>query len=173
MEGQLAVLGTENDLLRAKLGPAAWRIDANGAEAFIHGLVGGIRTTGSAPYDILAENGQKVEIKFSSLNTPRGASSMRRWVWAHILGRADTKEFDQLILVAPQDPKFQKQSMDPRSPWIVFAVPAAEVRPLIEADGTIWTGTHPTKFRRKTHERLIREFQTTRDELASCYRNTH
>jgi hypothetical protein len=172
LEERIAVLAAENEQLRIKLGPATWRIDANKAEAFIHNLVGGARTLGSVEYDLTAPNGKKIEVKFSNLNTPVVGKPIRRWVWARILGRGDRKQFDNLILVAPHDPQFSEQSIDPESPWIIFDVPFEHVRSLVERDGTIWINTHPTKFRRKTHERLIREFQTTRSELASRYRAT-
>ena len=172
LEIEVVALTAENDLLRSELGPAAWRIDANIAEAFVHEFVGGRRTTGSAPYDIIAANGDKIEVKFSGLNRVRGGSSMRRWVWARILGRAEAKEFDRLILVAPHDPRFRRQGVDPESRWMIFDVPAPEVRSLIETDGTIWAGTHPKKFLRPTHLRLIRGYQSSRQQLISRYRVT-
>ncbi len=114
---------------------------------------------------------RKLEIKFANLNRPMANSEMRRWVWAHMLGRESKKRFDRLILVAPHDPQFRSESKDPESPWVIFDVPFAEVPSLAERDGTIWTGTHPTKFRRSTHRRLICDYQVTRDELKQRYRH--
>jgi hypothetical protein len=173
LEMQVTTLKAENALLRSKLGSETWRIDANKAEAFVHELVGGTRSRGSAEYDLTAPNGKKIEVKFSNLNTPVSGKPIRRWVWARILGHGDRKEFDNLILIAPHDDRFRHEARDPESPWIIFDVPFKHVHSLVERDGTIWMNTHPTKFRRITHERLIREFQTTRNGLTSRYRVNH
>jgi hypothetical protein len=173
LQKQVTTLRAENELLRSNLGSTAWRIDANKAEAFVHELVGGTRSRGSAEYDLTAPNGKKIEVKFSNVNTPVAGKLIRRWVWARILGRGDQKQFDNLILVAPHDPRFRQDAKDPESPWVIFDVPFKHVHSLVERDGTIWMNTHPTKFRRITHERLIREFQTARNELTSRYRAAH
>jgi hypothetical protein len=170
LENDNANLRVEIQLLRKKLGPAAWRIDANKAEEFIQEIVGGTRTRGSAPYDLRASCGKKLEIKFSNLNRPMANSEMRRWVWAHVLGRNNDKTFDRLILVAPQDPNFREQTQDPESPCVIFDVPFEEVHSISEADGTIWIGTHPTKFRRPTHRRLVCDYQISRKKLQKRYR---
>lgn len=168
LEKAIAVLKAENDLLRKKLGASVWRIDGAKAEALIHKLVGGIRTHGSAGHDLKTGNGHTIEIKFSNLNQPN-KSAMRRWVWAHVLGRDNAKRFDRLILVAPQDPQFRKDARDPESPVVLFDIPYNDVSSLAERDGMIWIGTSPVKFKRETHRRLMLEFQITQKDLVSRY----
>jgi hypothetical protein len=171
LESETVILRAEIRLLRKKLGPSAWRIDANKAEEFVHELVDGERTYGSSIYDLETSNGTKIEIKYSNLNKAMPNSAMRRWVWAHVLGRDNAKVFDRLILLAPHDPQFRNKMKDPDSRWVIFDVPYAEVASLMEKDGMIWTGTHPTKFtRRATHRRLMCDYQITRAELATRYK---
>jgi len=171
VEIELEACREENKLLRAKLGTAAWRIDASIAEAFVHELIGGERTRGSAAYDLEAPNGMRIEIKFSNLNKAMPNSVMRRWVWGHVLGRNNAKVFDRLILLGPHDPQFRQQMKDPNSKWVIFDVPFNEVASLAEKDGMIWIGTHPTKFgKRPTHRRLVCEYQVTQNELRKRYR---
>ncbi|MEY2479337.1 MAG: hypothetical protein QOI04_264 [Verrucomicrobiota bacterium] len=172
LESELVKCRVENKLLRSKLGSSAWRIDAEIAEAFVHGLIGGTRTRGSATHDLEAVNGQRLEIKFSNLNTPMPSSTMRRWVWAHVLGRDNAKNFDRLILVAPHDPRYRQQTKDPHSPWIIFDVPYQQVLSLAERDNTIWTGTSASKFRRSTHRRLMCDYQVSQTELKARYTTT-
>lgn len=171
LEVENAALRKENKLLRSKLGAAVWRVDGSTAEAFVHELIGGKRTLGSTRHDLETSGGTKLEIKFSNLNKAMPNSAMRRWLWAHVLGRDNTKIFDRLILVAPHDPQFREQMKDPASPCVIFDIPYKQVPSLMEKDGMIWTGTHPTKFtRRPTHRRLMYDYQVSRRDLVERYK---
>jgi hypothetical protein len=172
LEAERTVLKSENALLRSKLGPAAWRIDGSRAERFIHELIGGNRTIGSADKDLISASGIAFEIKFSNLNEAVPGRITRRWNWAHILGSNRAKTFDRLLLLGPQDPQYRRDYNDSESPFVIFDIPFDEVDQLLESDNSIRINTNPTRFRRNTHRLLILHYQVTRAQLVDRYR-TH
>ncbi len=169
LRAEVAVLTAENQLLRKKLGPSAWRIDGRRAEEFVQQLIGGTLRKGSASSDLILPNGTHFEIKYSRLNVARPDAKTRRWNWAHILGSSGNKQFHKLLLLAPHDPQYRHSFDDPDSPFVIFDVPFKEVPNLVEASGTIWINTNPTKFKRHSHRELIVKYQITRKKFVERY----
>ncbi len=97
LEAENAVLRSDVNLLRSKLGPATWRLDGHKAERYSRDLIGGELQRGSAPYDLKLPSGVTFEVKFSNLNEAVPGKITRRWNWAHILGSSGSKKFDLLL----------------------------------------------------------------------------
>src|SRR5207249_486445 len=123
----------------------------------------------SAPFDLILPNGTTFEIKYSNLNRADPNQKTHRWNWPHILGSNRAKKFDRLLLLAPHDPQYQQDFEDPEAQFVIFDVPFGDVPDLLERSGTIWASTHPFKFRRRTHRRLVCDYQISRKRLLDRY----
>ena len=110
-----------------------------------------------------------IEIKFCNLNEAVPGKITRRWNWPHILGSKRAKSFDHLLLLAPHDPQYHARYDDPESPLVIFDIPFNDIPALLEPDGSIRTSTHPFRFRRTTHRKLVCEYQITREGLVERY----
>jgi G:T/U-mismatch repair DNA glycosylase len=45
----------------------------------------------------------------------------------------------------------------------------SQMEELAEEDSNIWIGTNPSKLKRASHRRLVRDYQICRNELAKRY----
>jgi hypothetical protein len=97
------------------------------AEFFIAKLTGGdIKANHHDPYDVLLENGLRVQVKYSHLNKPN-PSKTRRWNWGKPLGLLDrTGDYDFLVLVGEKDNRYEDR-YPPDSRYVLFLVPRKDV----------------------------------------------
>lgn len=78
-------------------------------------------------YDVMSENGNRIEVKFSKLNTPNATSALRRWNWSNISGGKIIKDFDHLVLIGQSDARFEGRYKVIESRYVVFCFSRAEV----------------------------------------------
>ncbi|MEJ2313773.1 MAG: hypothetical protein P8Y85_03145, partial [Nitrospirota bacterium] len=72
-------------------------------EDLITYIIGGTRTLRTEAFDIVLENGRKVEVKYSGHSIANKNMITRRWAWNWTLGRSGRKEYDYLILIGDKD----------------------------------------------------------------------
>ena len=173
LEAENALLRADNKRLRKKLGAAAWRIDGSRGEEFIAELVGGDLATGSAPYDLISENGTTLEIKCPNLNEAVVGQITNRWSWSHILGSGRKKKFDRLLLLGPTDHRYRASYADAQSPFVIFDIPFREVEPLLGTGDLIQISTAPLEVRKgrlsRKRQILFSRYQITRKQLIERY----
>ncbi|MEQ1859959.1 MAG: hypothetical protein ABMA13_08485 [Chthoniobacteraceae bacterium] len=158
LRAEVSQLRMENTRLKLKANP---RAAGKYAEELIARIVGGQLQDANAPYDLLAPNGVRIEVKFASLTRAvKGAPTMR-WVWLSALGAgAKTKDYDHLILVGE----------DPPSGVMIFDIPRKDVDGLIGGkNGSISANANPLTARIGPARQLHRDFYVTEEELANRY----
>jgi hypothetical protein len=93
-------------------------------ETLIVKLTGGIPTGHKDPHDVTVRSGARLEVKYSHVNATKGTKT-RRWNWHSVLGSANNKKYDYLVLIGEKDPEFDHQY--PPDPNVLFLVPRSEV----------------------------------------------
>ncbi len=99
-------------------------------EDIIVKLIGGKPTSHTKSYDIVLDDGNLIEVKYSKMNTPSKGSETRRWAWGKVFGEQGTKKYDYLILIGETDKRFNAQYVSKNSPYVLFVVPYSHVYPL-------------------------------------------
>ena len=100
-------------------------------------LLQGVVTSYGSQWDVTLSSGQKIEVKFSKLNTPNLQGKSRRWNWSKIFGESNKgKDFDWLLLIGDKDPRYPNQYLDD-SPYVFFLIPQGRVEELITKAGRV------------------------------------
>jgi hypothetical protein len=94
-------------------------------ETLIANLTDGVRTGYKDPYDITVKSGDRLEVKFSHVNVPNN-SQTRRWNWHSVLGSAQNKKYDYLVLVGEKDPRYEDQ-YPANLAFVFFLIPRSDV----------------------------------------------
>lgn len=94
-------------------------------ETLIATLTGGVRTGYKDPHDVTVTGGARLEVKYSHLNEP-SKSKTKRWNWHSVLGSANNKEYEYLVLVGEKDARYDDQ-YPPDLPVVCFLVPRSDV----------------------------------------------
>jgi hypothetical protein len=94
-------------------------------EALIAKLTGGVRTGYKDPHDVTVKSGARLEVKYSHLNVPNG-SKTKRWNWHSVLGSANNKKYDYLVLIGQKDLRYENQYPADLAD-VFFLVPRSEV----------------------------------------------
>jgi hypothetical protein len=94
-------------------------------ETLIANLTDGVRTGYKDPHDITVKSGDRIEVKFSHVNAPNN-SKTKRWNWHSVLGSAQNKRYDYLVLVGEKDPRYEDQ-YPPNLAFVFFLVPRSDV----------------------------------------------
>ena len=116
-EEEIALLKRELDFLRSF--PAV----AQGlkGEQLVARYTGGVVTGHKDTHDVIVESGERIEVKFSRLNTP-GPSKTKRWNWIRLLGHNEAKQYEWLVLIGEKDARYLAQ-YPPDLPYVFFLVP--------------------------------------------------
>jgi restriction endonuclease S subunit len=77
----------------------------------------GTRMSYKYGHDVTTKNGTRLEVKFSSVNTPK--PSIKRWTWSSLLGQNEKKDFHFLVLAGVKDKSYEY----PALPFVFFIVP--------------------------------------------------
>ncbi len=94
-------------------------------ETLIVKLTGGVPTGYKDPHDVTVTSGARLEVKYSHVNAPN-RSKTRRWNWHSVLGSANNKRYDYLVLIGEKDPRYDDQyPADLAS--VFFLLPRSEV----------------------------------------------
>jgi hypothetical protein len=176
LEQENAVLLRENSVLRAKVtffDRAPWMRDGIRGEQVVAKLIGGTTTPVNERFDVLTSSKRvRLEVKYSNRNIAVDGAATMRWTWVHVLGFDNGKAFDGLILVGDADPRYQYLYRDPESPYIFFDVPYDALNAVVRHTSKIvQISTNPRTARTEVARALFNDFQVTRDELISKYRN--
>jgi hypothetical protein len=123
-------------------------------ESLVAAWVRGKFTEDGDEFDVLARNGQCIEVKYSALNAQGGT---RRSSWRKIYGEQGRKKYDRLILIGDWDERYSRLYGDTQSPFVIFDVPFREVRPLT-IDGGKWKLVQRTSDPRTAKSRASRLF---------------
>jgi hypothetical protein len=94
-------------------------------ETLIANLTGGVTTGYKDPHDITVESGARLEVKFSHMNVPNN-SATKRWNWHSVLGSAQNKKYDYLVLVGEKDLRYEDQ-YPANLAFVFFLVPRSDV----------------------------------------------
>jgi hypothetical protein len=94
-------------------------------ETLIAKLTDGVRTGYKDPHDVTVKGGARLEVKYSHVNAPNG-SKTRRWNWHSVLGSANNKAYDYLVLMGEKDPRYDDQYPDDLE-FVFFLVPRLDV----------------------------------------------
>lgn len=158
LRAKIQALQEENNLLREKVdfltGAPDIRAGIKG-ETLIAEAVGGIVTIHSESHDVTAASGTRIEVKYSRLNRPNLISASMRWSWNYPIGLKQKKNYDRLILMGDADGRYREHYADPTSPFVIFDVPMAAVRTLIQADNHISITTNPVRAGKGTRRILF------------------
>jgi hypothetical protein len=97
-------------------------------ETLIAKLTHGVQTGYKDPHDVTVPSGARLEVKYSHLNEPNKSkkSKTRRWNWHSVLGSANNKEYEYLVLVGEKDARYDDQ-YPADLPDVFFLVPRSEV----------------------------------------------
>ncbi len=121
LEREAALLREERDFFRRT--PTLAR--GLKGEMLIVELSGGVPTGYKDPHDVTVASGARLEVKYSHVNVPN-KSKTRRWNWQGVLGRANNKKYDYLVLVGEKGPRHDDQY--PHDLAVVcFLVPRSDV----------------------------------------------
>ena len=94
-------------------------------ETLIAKLTGGVRTGYKDPHDVTVTSGARLEVKYSHVNVQK-RSKTRRWNWHSVLGSANNKVYDYLVLLGEKDPEYDDQyPVD--LPCVFFLGPRSDV----------------------------------------------
>lgn len=94
-------------------------------ETLIVKLTGGVPTGYKDPHDVTLKGGTRLEVKYSHVNAPN-RSKTRRWNWHSVLGSANNKVYDYLVLVGEKDPRYDDQYPAGLAS-VIFLVPRSDV----------------------------------------------
>lgn len=129
------------------------RAGCSAAESAVAHWTGGYVTPQyDAGYDVVSQNGSRIEVKYSKLNFPNKSRDNTRWNWTNILGNASDlkKPYDYLILVGQADERFLSYYPVLDGKFVVFAIPRtyvenhrSNIRLSLAARGTIALSTNP------------------------------
>jgi hypothetical protein len=131
-------LEAENARLRARIASLEQQLEwlanhktlAQGlsGEVLISNIIDGAPTVHTAPHDVTAIDGTKIEVKKSKLTNPnpRKNTTSRRWIWNKIFGETGKKDFDFLILIGEAHPH-HIDLYRTRDPFVMFCVPYDEI----------------------------------------------
>lgn len=129
------------------------RAGCSAAESAVAQWTGGnVTPQYDAGYDVVSQNGSRLEVKYSKLNRPHKSGDSTRWNWTNILGNASEfkKPYDYLILVGQADERFLSDFPVLDGKFVVFAIPRAyvendrsKIRLSSAARGTIALSTNP------------------------------
>jgi hypothetical protein len=142
-------------------------------ESLVASWVNGKHTEDDGPYDVVAEDGSRLEVKCSQLSMPYQGATTKRWSWQKILGEQGGKRFDRLILIGKKDRRYAEKYGDKDCPWIIFDVPYRRVNSLALPCGNRWLQiqltTNPATACSKG-SKLFRYYQVTMAEMVKRYR---
>jgi hypothetical protein len=135
-------------------------------EEIIAKLVAGQLTPHTAGHDVDSNSG-KIEVKYANLSAV--GPTTKRWQWQKIFGQAGSKDYDHLLLVGQADERFTSAYRDPRSPYVLFLVPYAEIYPLTVSGSPrgIIVNSNPNSARGAAailfskYQRLVEEIEQT------------
>jgi hypothetical protein len=142
------------------------------AEAYVVGLVGGaVARDGKS--DVIARNGSRLEIKYSSLRLPKRAKKIRAigtclWGWSKLLG---LRRYNQLILIGDAETPYRSAYLCPNERYILFDVPYFAVKELVTRNGQhvqIGLNANPASARGVASV-LFKKYQVTASELKERY----
>lgn len=147
LEREIALLKEERDFFRRT--PTL----AQGlkGETLIVKLTGGVPTGYKDPHDVTVTSGARLEVKYSHVNATNGTKT-RRWNWHSVLGSANNKKYDYLVLVGEKDPEYHDQ-YPADLPSVFFLVPRSEVN-LIKTGDDIAINTNLAAIRATTTKSL-------------------
>jgi hypothetical protein len=94
-------------------------------ESLIANLTGGVRTGYKDPHDVTVKSGDRLEVKYSHVNVP-SSSKTKRWNWHSVLGSAQNKKYDYLVLIGEKDPRYEDQ-YPANLACVFFLVPRSDV----------------------------------------------
>jgi len=94
-------------------------------ETLIANLTGGLRTGYKDSHDVTVKSGDRLEVKFSHLNMPN-RSRTKRWNWGKVLGSAQNKKYEYLVLVGEKDLRYEDQ-YPANLAFVFFLVPRSDV----------------------------------------------
>jgi len=128
----------------------------------------------NATHDMIAERGNRIEVKYSGLNAPVRGRDTLRWVWTKVFGESGRKRYDRLLLVGESDLRFASSYRDSGSAFTLFDVPIARVRELavpVQAGRytAIFLATNPLTARSFRSQKLFAEYQITTSDLRARY----
>jgi hypothetical protein len=94
-------------------------------ETLIANLTGGVRTGYKDSHDVTVMGGDRLEVKFSHLNVPNRFKT-KRWNWGSVLGSAQNKKYEYLVLVGEKDLRYEDQ-YPANLAFVFFLVPRSDV----------------------------------------------
>jgi hypothetical protein len=93
-------------------------------ETLIAKLTHGVQTGYKDPHDVTVPTGARLEVKYSHLNEPNKFKT-KRWNWHSVLGSANNKQYEYLVLVGEKDARYDDQYPADLSD-VFFLVPRSE-----------------------------------------------
>ena len=142
-------------------------------ENYIAELVKGQLMPRGSSYDVLTPNGTRLEVKYSCMSLPKGASkSTRDWTWSSIKGKNRDKVFDRLILVGEPNPHCRDKYYEPNARYILFDLSFNDTEEVTNiGHNLIQLNTNPSSIWPSKHKqlRLYSEFQVSHRQLCERY----
>ena len=143
-------------------------------ELLISNAVDGVLTVHTAPTDVLAPDGTRIEVKYAKKTSPDGGkdNTHLRWQWQKVFGETGMKKYDYLILIGEIDGRYNARYLDTESPFVMFCLSPSDVRSVMTkgtrgANG-INLSCNPAN-QRSLASRLFRDCQITSSELTARF----
>lgn len=146
------------------------------AEIYIADLLNGKPSIKEAAHDMTVRGGMRLEVKGSVVNIFRNQGSIndgRRWTWHNFLGSGGAKTYHSLILVGEADKESLTTYKDKDAPYVIFDVPFKWACAVAKEKKSARFAFHLQARRsaaKGTHSRAIWQFEVTREQLVSKYR---
>ncbi|GAB3095744.1 hypothetical protein GCM10027081_18310 [Cupriavidus yeoncheonensis] len=137
LKGELRILAAELAEARRALASMQKRYIGRVGEELVAELTAGVIQHNKAPFDILTASGHRVEVKASKSNLADRYSASRKWQWSNLQGgRVRPKNYEYLFLLGERD-VFLKRRDDEEGDFVLFCVPAPDVRNLVTEGGGV------------------------------------
>ena len=127
------------------------------------------RVFGNSVFDLVADDGRRLEVKFARLTQEPNKPTVERWKWVHLLGTSGKKQYDRLLLVGESNQKFSDSYREPTSEYVIFDLSRKDVRKLrLPREGSLTINSDPARSSPR-HDRLFTQFEVTISELRERY----
>lgn len=163
LRSELLRLQSENDFLLTHPTIAAGVT----GETLVANLTDGSITKYAERYDVLLNGGEKIEVKFSRLNSASKKSPTKRWNWGRPLGSGkEPKKYDYLVLIGEKDERYLSEYLPGN--YVYFLIPyrdIASIASITEKSNMIQVNTNLSRVSvarsLKLKEFLVHERQIT------------
>lgn len=140
-------------------------------ESLIVRIAKGVKSKQNASYDVVLQDGSKVEVKFANLHTPNPVSPTSRWLWHRVYGNKKMKDYRYLVLIGEKDTRYQSIEED-NSHFVFFLLSSTQIDEVTTNDprGSIYLTTNPRTIRNR-RGRILWRCRKKAHEMEEFFKN--